>query len=296
MIKTFKGTSVNDILLEAKKELGDNFYYVVSSPKDAKECFLETYYLEDVAEYGKKYLQDGIRSLNIDAEVNFVIDNENKSINFAIESDRNSILIGGNGKTLKAFSILLRLSISNKFKRKFRIFLDIGYYKNKQFSHIINLARKSARAAVEKRFDIKLDHMTSEARRVVHTALKDFNGISTESVGDNENERYIILRYTGQNKSDELVHDYKEVTNSVNNDKNNKKYYKNEFQRYSDNSFNNFYNDNNKKSPKHSSYSTEGINIFTNLSFLNKDSSEDANKQDKIDTNSSNSNDSNDAK
>ena len=271
MIRVFKSDNFNNALSEAKKELGnDNFYYVVRSKIDDPECVLETYDLKDVAEYGKEYLYKGIKSLNIESEINIDINEEEKIINISVNSDRNSILIGSGGKTLKAFGSLLRLVISNKFKRKFRIFLDIGSYNDKKTSKIISTARKIAREVIKQRFDIKTDKMSSEKRKIVHQSLVDMKGIKTESVGDDENgDKYIIFRYQGDDKSSDQIHYYKDLP-SLDDDSEN--HYKNEFKRYSNNSFNNFYKENFSKN----NYDNEGVSVFTNLSFL-KDSNDQKN-------------------
>lgn len=263
MIRVFKSDNFDNALLEAKKELGDNdnFYYVVRSKIDDPVCILETYNLKDVAEYGKEYLYRGIKLLNIESEINVNVDEEEKIINISINSDRNSILIGSGGKTLKAFSNLLKLVISNKFKRKFRVFLDIGNYNDKKTSKIISMARKIAREAIKQRFDIKTDKMSSDKRKIIHQSVVDMKDIKTESVGDDENgDKYIIFRYQGQDKSSDQIYYYKDLP-SLDYDS---EHYKNEFKRYSNNSFNNFY----KEKFSKNNYDNEGVNVFTNLSFL----------------------------
>ena len=263
MIRVFKSDNFDNALLEAKKELGDNdnFYYVVRSKIDDPVCVLETYDLKDVAEYGKEYLYRGIKLLNIESEINVDVNEEEKIINISINSNRNSILIGSGGKTLKAFSNLLKLVISNKFKRKFRVFLDIGNYNDKKTSKIISMARKIAREAIKQHFDIKTDKMSSDKRKIIHQSVVDMKDIKTESVGDDENgDKYIIFRYQGQDKSSDQIYYYKDLP-SLDDDS---EHYKNEFKRYSNNSFNNFYKENFSKN----NYDNEGVNVFTNLSFL----------------------------
>ena len=269
MIKVFKGNNFDSTLSEAKKELGDDFYYIVCSEKNDPECVLETYNLNDVAEYGKKYLYEGIKSLNIESNIDFNINNEEKIINILVSSNRNSILIGSSGKTLRAFNTLLRIIISNRFKRKFRIFLDIGNYKNKKFFQIINIARKVAKEAIRQRFDVKMDNMTSEERKIIHQSLIDIKDIKTESVGEEENNKFIILRYQGE-KSDNEIHYYKDLLSLENDEEN----YKNEFRRYGNNSFNNFYKENlsGDNHNFYNNYDNEGVSVFTNLSFLEKTS------------------------
>ena len=116
-------------------------------------------------------------------------------IRINIVSDHNPILIGRNGNTLRALNELVRLAVSNKFKKRYKILLDIGDYKDKKYSRIARQARQIAKEVQRTRIDATLEPMSADERRVVHNALSNFTHIQTESSGEGS-RRAVNIKYT----------------------------------------------------------------------------------------------------
>ncbi|MCQ2795619.1 MAG: Jag N-terminal domain-containing protein [Bacilli bacterium] len=203
-MKTFEAKTIEDAVEKAATELNipkEQVHYVIKEEKEGgllgigKSATIETYTLEDVYEYGANYLKNAIKTIGIDIEVSSQI-NEEGIIRVTINSERNPILIGHNGRTLRALNDLVRLAVSNRFKRRYRILLDVGDYKDKKYSKIIGLARRAAKAVSHEHVDIKLDPMTSDERRMIHQVLTNFQDVKTESIGDGE-KRAVVIKYVG---------------------------------------------------------------------------------------------------
>ena len=80
----------------------------------------------------EQYIKDICHALGLEVSLKtFYKDN---LIKVLIETNHNSILIGNNGKSLESLTELTKLAVSQKFKKKFRILLDIGDYKNKMLA------------------------------------------------------------------------------------------------------------------------------------------------------------------
>ena len=79
-------------------------YYVVNQNDEKVE--IEVYTIVDVIEFARNYVIDGINALGFDARVNPTLKDD--IINLKIESDRNPIIIGKNGKSLQKFVLTLR--------------------------------------------------------------------------------------------------------------------------------------------------------------------------------------------
>ena len=77
-------------------------YLLVSQTEE--ETTIDVYTIMDVIEYAKDYVQKSIEALGFDNKVNPSL-NEG-IINLKIDSDRNSIIIGKNGKSLQALNEL----------------------------------------------------------------------------------------------------------------------------------------------------------------------------------------------
>ena len=214
-MKTFEAKTIEDAVAKAAEELNipkEEVHYVIKEEKEGgllgigKSATIETYTLEDVYEYGANYLKNAIKTIGIDIEVSSQI-NEEGIIRITINSERNPILIGHNGRTLRALNDLVRLAVSNRFKRRYRILLDVGDYKDKKYSKIIGLARRAAKEVSRQHIDIKLDAMTSDERRMIHQVLTNFQDVKTESIGEGE-KRAVVIKYVG---SEEHAYQQKEV-------------------------------------------------------------------------------------
>ncbi len=203
-MKTFEGKTIEEAVENASKELNiakEQVHYIIKEEKNGilglgKSATIDVYTLEDVYEYGANYLKQAIKSIGIDIETTSQI-NEEGIIRITINSERNPILIGRNGRTLRALNDLVRLAISNHFKRRYRILLDVGDYKDKKYSKIIGIARHAAKEVSRQHIDIKLDPMTSDERRMIHQVLTNFNDIATESYGEGE-KRAVVIKYVGK--------------------------------------------------------------------------------------------------
>ncbi|MCQ2792561.1 MAG: Jag N-terminal domain-containing protein [Bacilli bacterium] len=204
-MQTFEAKTIEDAVEKAAKELNipkENVHYIIKEEKEGgllgigKSATIETYTLEDVYEYGANYLKNAIKTIGIDIEVSSQINDEG-IIRVTINSERNPILIGHNGRTLRALNDLVRLAVSNRFKRRYRILLDVGDYKDKKYSKIIGIARRVAKAVSRDHIDVKLDAMTSDERRIIHQILTNFADVKTESIGEGE-RRAVVIKYVGK--------------------------------------------------------------------------------------------------
>ncbi len=117
--------------------------------------------------------------------------------NFRIFSDNDALLIGKNGKNLKALSILIGQVIKKQLGRNYKFLIDINSYKEKHQKDLERLAKKIAKEVLETKIEVKLDSMNSYERRIIHTSLSEYNDIVTVSEGEEPN-RYIIIKIKGE--------------------------------------------------------------------------------------------------
>jgi spoIIIJ-associated protein len=103
------------------------------------------------------------------------------------------ILVGWHGQTLSSLQGLLRIILSKKLKDNYQPFmLDVGDYRQKREELLRNIAQGAAEKVKRGGHSIVLDPMNASERRIVHLALVDFTGITTESVGEGKNRRVVI--------------------------------------------------------------------------------------------------------
>lgn len=198
-MKQFTAKTVDEAVKLASEELGlpeDQLVFKVIEEKKSifsKKATIEVYELTDAIEFAENYIKDVIEALGVGG-VTTKTSLEDDIMRIEIDSDHNPILIGKNGVTLQALNELVRLAVSGKFRRRYRVLLDIGDYKDSKYSRVAFIARKAAKEVQKSKQDATLDPMPSDERRVVHNALANFSHIKTESSGEGRH-RAITIKY-----------------------------------------------------------------------------------------------------
>jgi spoIIIJ-associated protein len=197
-MKTYIAKTLEDVLAQAEKELNipanDLSYKIVDEKTGifSRKLVVEVYEVSDAVAFAEAYLIKNISQMGIDVTAQTTLKDD--IINITINSSRNPILIGKNGITLQALNELVRLATSSKFKKRFRILLDINDYKEAKYDKVIAIAKRIARDVTRTKVDVTLDPMPADERRMVHGALTGMPNIKTESVGEGHH-RAICIRY-----------------------------------------------------------------------------------------------------
>ena len=139
----------------------------------------------------KDYLVNLLK--NMGYSVNIEIKNKEEVPKYIIFSDNDALLIGKNGRNLKALSIVVAQYISNELGRNYKFMIDVNEYKEKREHSIERLAKRVAREVRSTKIEAKLDPMNSYERRIVHNILTDYKGVYTESEGEEPN-RYVVIK------------------------------------------------------------------------------------------------------
>ena len=198
-MKEYSAKTVDEAVKVASEELGideNDLIFTITEEKKGligKKATITVYELTDAIEFAEKYVKDVIESLGV-GSVTTKTSLEDDIIRIQVDSDHNPILIGKNGVTLQALTEITRLAVSGKFRRRFRILLDIGDYKNSKYSRVASIARRTAKEVQKSHVDVTLDPMPSDERRVVHSAVAEFSHIKTESIGEGH-RRAVTIKY-----------------------------------------------------------------------------------------------------
>ena len=197
-MKEFKGKTIEEALKAASEELGiasENLVYKVTDEKKGlfrKEATIEVYEETDALEYAEQYLKEAIGTLGIEVTTEAHV--EDDIIHISLDSKRNPVLIGKNGRTLQSLNELVRLAVSNKFRHRYRILLDIGGYKEDKYGRLAYVARRNANEVLRSHVDVKLEPMTPDERRIIHNTLSGMEHIKTESTGEGP-QRAVVIKY-----------------------------------------------------------------------------------------------------
>ena len=110
-----------------------------------------------------------------------------------IYSENDGLLIGKNGKNLKAISFYTGLHINKELGKNFRFLIDVNDYNKKREKRLESLAKRTAKEVAKTKIEAKLDPMNSYERRIIHNALTNFKNVYTESEGEEPN-RYVVIK------------------------------------------------------------------------------------------------------
>ena len=214
-MKRFTAKTLDDAIVLACQDYGilpDQLNYAIIEEKKglfAKKVEIEVYDLSDAIEFAQEYLVNAISTFGITATTKASLSDD--IIKITINSDHNSILIGKNGRTLQALNELTKLAVSSRFKKRYRVLLDIADYKGDKYKRVIHMAKRTAYEVQKTHVDAELDPMTADERRVVHNALSRIRNISTESTGEGK-KRHIVIKYVASKKVEEVKDSNEEIS------------------------------------------------------------------------------------
>ena len=203
-IYEYEGKNIEELTLQALKELNVKEDEMITDISEEtvgllkkKKYNLKIVLKSDVIDYSKEYINNIINGMGID-DVQLETQRTENYIKITMHSENSSILIGKNGRTLSSIQNLLRAAISKQTNMKINVVLDVENYKIRQEHNIERLAKKLAKEVLKTKEPITMDSMNSYERRLVHSALANFKGISTESEGEEPNRKVVIKIVEGK--------------------------------------------------------------------------------------------------
>jgi len=112
---------------------------------------------------------------------------------FDIKGDDLGILIGRHGQTLACLQYMVRLIIACQKETWLPIFIDVDGYKQRRYEALHNLALYMAEQVKAKRTPFTLEPMPAYERRIIHLTLADHPAVITQSTGEGEFRKVVIL-------------------------------------------------------------------------------------------------------
>lgn len=138
-----------------------------------------------------------------------------------IKGEDASTLIGHHGDTLDALQYLANLACARKNihgeRDKSRVTLDIEGYRAKREDTLRALARRMAAKALKNKRSVMLEPMSAYERRIIHSEIQNIEGVSTNSVGS-DNNRKIVIYLTDKKPQgifEEETFEVDETTNNI---------------------------------------------------------------------------------
>jgi len=114
-------------------------------------------------------------------------------ITLDVSGDDLGILIGRRGQTLSALQYVVRLILAHQTQARVPIVIDVEGYKQRRYEALQALAQRMAEQVKAKGRPFTLEPMLAYERRIIHLALADDPDVTTESVGEGETRKVVIM-------------------------------------------------------------------------------------------------------
>jgi len=154
----------------------------------------------DLPAAAKAALEEILKRMKLDARVELRSDvqqDEGESdvppIALEVDGQDLGILIGRRGETLAALQYILRLIVAHQQKARVPLTVDVEGYKQRRYGSLRELALRMAQQAVSTRQSRTLEPMPADERRIVHLALSVNPDVVTQSVGEGELRKVVIM-------------------------------------------------------------------------------------------------------
>ena len=157
------------------------------SPKIEIEVIEKREVVKHIKEYIIKLLKD------LGFQANVEIKSKETIPTYIIYSDNDALLIGKNGKNLKALSIIVNQHVTKELGKSYKFIIDINSYKEKHEKQLEQLAKRIAKEVAQTKIETKMDSMNSYERRIIHNILANNKRVYTESEGEEPN-RYVVVK------------------------------------------------------------------------------------------------------
>ena len=113
-----------------------------------------------------------------------------------VDGESAGVLIGHHGDTLDSLQYLANLAANKKVageKREYcRITVDVENYRTKREDTLRSLARRMADKVLRYKKSVMLEPMNPYERRIIHSEVQKVAGVSTNSIGSENNRRVVL--------------------------------------------------------------------------------------------------------
>ena len=133
-----------------------------------------------------------VANMGLDAEVKSEKIND-KDTKITIVGESAGLLIGHHGETLDALHYLANLTANKTDGEGYsKITVDIENYRAKREETLRTLARRMASRVNKNGRSMTLEPMNPYERRIIHSEIQNIEGVSTYSIGSDDNRKIVI--------------------------------------------------------------------------------------------------------
>lgn len=136
-------------------------------------------------------LSNIIDQMGIDAQVFY--HEQDDSIFLDIHGNNLGLVIGRHGQTLDALEFIMNVVHRKRYPESKQLILDAQGYREKKRGILKKILFSARDAVISTHNEVPLDPMSPSDRKTIHLLCRDLVDIKTESRGEGNNRRIIIL-------------------------------------------------------------------------------------------------------
>jgi spoIIIJ-associated protein len=145
----------------------------------------------DVIQVVAKILETLLGLLGVPGKVEVLSDEIPLALD--IKGDDLGILIGRRGQTLASLEYITKLMVAGRLKAWLPLRVDVAGYKKRRHDSLQRLALYLAEQVKSGRRAITMEPMPADERRIIHLTLADNPDVTTQSIGEGEDRKVVIL-------------------------------------------------------------------------------------------------------
>ena len=139
----------------------------------------------------RSFLSGLLERMNVKAGIE-ISPRDNGGVNVNLTGGGMGAIIGRRGETLDAIQHLTNYVVNRGSDKHMHISVDAESYRSKREESLTKLAEKMAEKAIKYKRSMALEPMNSYERHVIHTALQNYEGVTTSSTGVEPNRRVVV--------------------------------------------------------------------------------------------------------
>lgn len=144
-----------------------------------------------VIDWIRGFIERFLALVSPDSEI--VLHDDTEVIRFEIKGGDSARLIGKRGQTLDSLHYLIERGVYKQFGSAVPIEIDVEGYLEKRRSDLTALASRLAEKALQTGKPMVINRINSQDRRVVHLSLRDNREVRTQSVGNGDLRKLLIM-------------------------------------------------------------------------------------------------------
>ncbi len=183
-------------------------YTVLEEPKKgflglgAQDAKISASYVSGGEARAVAFVNQLLSDMSIEADV-AVTEGENGEVRISIAGDSASVLIGHHGETLDSLQYLANLAankrVGGKKEAYTKVSVDVEGYRAKREETLRALARRMAGKVLKYKKSVMLEPMNPYERRIIHSEIQNMEGVSTNSIGSENNRKIVIFLDSEEN-------------------------------------------------------------------------------------------------